>query len=76
VEEPKPVNSPHLIVQYQDTTHTIKSLESLEELRKIFNDFKNSLDNEFPDRNTNQLTTLRAEIMERRAILEGEKVNG
>jgi len=76
VEEPKPVNSPHLIVQYQDTAHTIKSLESLEELRKIFNDFKNSLDNEFPDRNTNQLTTLRAEIMERRAILEGEKVNG
>jgi hypothetical protein len=76
IEEPKPVDAPHLIIQYQDTAHTIKSLESLDELRKIFNDFKQSLDNEFPDRATNQVTTLRTEIMERRATLEGEKVNG
>ena len=76
IPEPKPVEAPHMVANYQDTAETIKKLTDLESLRKLFNDYKTGLDNEFPDRATSQLTTLRAEIMERKAILEGEKVNG
>ena len=65
-----------MVAMYQDTVKVIKESTDLEALRKLFNDFKTNLDKEFPDRATNELTTLRAEIMERKAILEGEKVNG
>ena len=58
------------------STEIIKKLTDLEPLRKLFNDYKTELDNEFPDRATSQLTTLRAEVMERKAFLEGEKANG
>jgi phage recombination protein Bet len=76
ISEPKPVEKPHKVPMWQDTVQVIQQTTDLEELRKLFNDFKLSLDNEFPDRVTNELTTLRAEIMERKATLEGEKVNG
>ena len=76
IPEPTPVDKPHMVAMYQDTVQVIKKTTDLEELRKLFNDFKTNLDNEFTDRATNELTTLRAEIMERKAFLEGEKVNG
>jgi phage recombination protein Bet len=76
IPEPKPVEKPHKVPMWQDTVQVIQQTTDLEELRKLFNDFKLSLDNEFPDRVTNELTTLRAEIMERKAFLEGEKANG
>jgi phage recombination protein Bet len=76
IPEPKPVETPHMIANYQDTAANIKQIDDLDLLRKIFNEYKSSLDNEFPSRSTQEMTTLRAEIMERKAILEGEKVNG
>lgn len=76
IPEPKPVETPHMVANYQDTAEIVKKLTDLESLRKYFNDYKTELDNEFPDRATKQLTTLRAEIMERKAFLEGEKANG
>jgi len=76
IPEPKSVEAPHMVANYQDTAETIKKLTDLESLRKLFNDYKNELDNEFPDRPTKEITTLRAEIMERKAFLEGEKANG
>jgi len=76
VTQPKPVDTPHMIANYQDTADNIKSVNDLELLRKVFTDYKSELDNEFPDRASNQITTLRAEIMERRSILEGTTTNG
>ena len=76
IPEPKQVEAPHMVANYQDTAEIIKKITDLEALRKYFNDYKTELDNEFPDRATKEITTLRAEIMERKAFLEGEKVNG
>ena len=76
IPEPKPVNTPHMVANYQDTAQNIKKIDDLNTLRTLFTELKTELDNEFPDRATNELTTLRAEIMERKTILEGEKVNG
>ena len=76
IPEPKPVNTPHMVANYQDTAQNIKKIDDLNTLRTLFTELKTELDNEFPDRATNELTTLRAEIMERKAFLEGEKVNG
>lgn len=76
IPEPKPVDTPHMVANYQDTAQNIKKIDDLNTLRTLFTELKTELDNEFPDRATNQLTTLRAEIMERKAILEGEKANG
>jgi len=76
IPEPKPVDTPHMIANYQDTAQNIKKIDDLNTLRTLFTELKSELDNEFPDRATNELTTLRAEIMERKTILEGEKVNG
>ena len=76
IPEPKPVEAPNMVANYQDVTQQIAEITDLKALQKLFNDFKVNLDNEFPDRATNELTTLRAEIMERKALLEGEKVNG
>jgi phage recombination protein Bet len=78
VEIPEPISEdkPHMVAMYQDTVRVIKESTDLEALRKLFNDFKTNLDKEFADRATNELTTLRAEIMERKAFLEGEKANG
>ena len=75
IPQPKPVDTPHMVANYQDTAESISRLTDLESLRKLFNDYKNELDNEFAHRATKEITTLRAEIMERKAILEGEKVN-
>ena len=50
--------------------------KTIEELRESFNAYKTVLDLEFESPNNNELTTLRAEIMERRAILEGNTTNG
>jgi phage recombination protein Bet len=76
IPESKPVETPHMIANYQDTATNIKNIDDLELLRKVFTDYKSELDNEFPDRTTNEITTLRAEIMERKTFLESEKVNG
>ena len=76
IPEPKPVDTPHMVANYQDTAQNIKKIDDLNTLRTLFTELKTELDNEFPDRATSQLTTLRAEIMERKAFLEGEKVNG
>jgi phage recombination protein Bet len=76
IPEPKPVETPHMVANYQDTAQNIKKIDDLNTLRTLFTELKSELDNEFPDRATNELTTLRAEIMERKTILEGEKVNG
>jgi hypothetical protein len=50
--------------------------KTIEELRESFNAYKTVLDLEFESPNNNGLTTLRAEIMERRSILEGTTTNG
>jgi phage recombination protein Bet len=76
IPEPKPVETPHMVANYQDTAQNIKKIDDLNTLRTLFTELKSELDNEFPDRATNELTTLRAEIMEKKALLEGEKVNG
>lgn len=76
IPEPKPVDTPHMVANYQDTAQNIKKIDDLNTLRTLFTELKSELDNEFPDRATNEMTTLRAEIMEKKAILEGEKVNG
>ena len=76
IPEPKPVDTPHMVANYQDTAQNIKKIDDLNTLRTLFTELKSELDNEFPDRATNELTTLRAEIMERKAFLEGEKANG
>ena len=70
----EPVTTPHMIANYQDTVEKISKIVNLDELRKIFVEYKSSLDNEFPTRATNELTTLRAEIMERRGVLENLEV--
>lgn len=76
ISEPKPVDTPHIVTNYQDTAQNIKKIDDLNTLRTLFTELKSELDKEFPDRATNELTTLRAEIMEKKTILEGEKVNG
>ena len=80
IPEPKPVEAPDMWTKYQDITQQITETTDLEALRKLFNDCKTNLDVEYPDRATNQVTTLRAEIMERKeileAILESQKANG
>lgn len=76
IPEPKPVEGAHHVANYQDTAANIQKVTDLKELRKYFNAYKSELDNEFPNRTTQEITTLRAEIMERKTILEGEQVNG
>jgi len=75
LSKPKPVETPHMIANYQDTAQNIKKIDDLDLLRKVFTDYKSELDNEFPDRATNEMTTLRAEIMERKSTLESAKSN-
>jgi phage recombination protein Bet len=74
VEIPEPkveiIDKPNMIIMYQDMANKVSTIESLDELRKLFNDYKVSLDNEFPSATTKEPTTLRAEIMERKALLE------
>jgi phage recombination protein Bet len=77
IPESKPVEGAHHIANYQDTASNIKKIDNLNDLRTLFAELKSELDAEFPSRvNDGQLTTLRAEIMERKAFLESEKVNG
>ena len=71
IPESKPVEGAHHIANYQDTVANIKQITDLDELRKYFKEYTNELDKEFPNRvDDGQLTTLRAEIMERKATLE------
>ena len=53
----------------------ISKHKTIEELRESFNAYKTVLDLEFESPNNNALTTLRAEIMERRSVLEGTTTN-
>ncbi len=77
IPESKPVEGAHHIANYQDTVSNIKRIDNLNDLRTLFAELKSELDAEFPSRvNDGQLTTLRAEIMERKAFLESEKANG
>jgi phage recombination protein Bet len=76
IPEPKPVDTAHMVANYQDTAEIIKKIKDLESLRKYFDDYKTELDNEFPDRSNNKPTTLRAEIMERKATLDKMLIDG
>ena len=72
IEETKPhvVEDAETINVFQSMQEKINAIEDLDELRKLFTANKTVIDNEYPSKTTNQKTTLRAEIMERKALLE------
>ena len=76
IAETKPhvVEDAETIGVFQSMQEKINAVEDLDELRKLFVANKTVLDNEYPSKSTNELTTLRAEIMERRTLLEKAEV--
>lgn len=74
VPEPVKEVTPEVLADLRNTLEMADTAETLEQLRVLFNNAKDDLDIEFKATDADEPTTLRQEIMGRKAILE--KANG